>query len=155
MTTLRPVVAQREGRAGSTQGSAAVPRESRALGYLGLFSSMGTLVCCALPSLLVLFGFGTTVASLLAAAPWLVSLSRHKSWIFGASALLLAGNFFYVYRVAPRLLVERGACAPDDPDACARATRASRVLLWVSTALLVVGVSVAYVLPVVLEWLDP
>jgi len=49
------------------------------LAYLSLFTSMGTLLCCALPSLLVLVGLGATVASVLSAAPWLVTLSGHKT----------------------------------------------------------------------------
>ncbi len=34
------------------------------LGYLSLFSSLGTLLCCALPALFVLLGLGATVASI-------------------------------------------------------------------------------------------
>jgi hypothetical protein len=123
------------------------------LGYLGLFTSVGTLLCCAVPSLLVLLGLGATVASVLASAPWLVALSRHKTWVFAASALLIAGNFYYVYRLAPGLLARTGACDVDDPS-CARASRTSRGLLWMSALLLVTGFSVAYLLPVILEWMD-
>ena len=128
--------------------------ESRLLGYLGLFSSVGTLLCCALPSLFVLLGFGATVGSLLSALPWLVTLSRHKGWIFAATAILITANFYYVYRVVPRLLVQRGTCPADDPEACARATRFSRVMLWCSTVLMALGGSVAYILPMILERLD-
>jgi hypothetical protein len=124
------------------------------VGYLSLFTSLGTLLCCALPSLLVLLGLGATVASVLAAAPWLVSLSRHKEWVFAASALLIIGNFYYVYRLVPRLLAKRGVCKSDDPDACGRASRTSRGLLWVSALLLGVGFTVAYLLPAALGWLD-
>src|SRR3712207_1260914 len=108
-------------RASATAASTRV-REHRVLGYLSLFSSVGTLLCCALPSLLVLLGLGATVASVLATAPWLVALSRHKAWVFTASGLLIAGNFYYVYWLAPRLLARSGACDADDPS-CARATR--------------------------------
>ena len=137
-----------------TASTSARHGESRLLGYLGLFSSVSTLLCCGLPSLFVLLGFGATVGSLLSALPWLVTLSRHKAWIFGATALLIAANFYYVYRVVPRLLVQRGTCPADDPDACARATRFSRVLLWWSTVVMALGGSVAYILPMVLERLD-
>jgi mercuric ion transport protein len=132
----------------------AAPAEHRVLGYVGLFTSVGTLVCCALPSLLVVLGLGTTVASVLAAAPWLVTLSRHKAPVFATSALLIAGNFYYVYRLAPRLLARRGACETDDSDACLRASRTSRALLWMSAVLLVIGFSVAYLLPLVLGRMD-
>jgi mercuric ion transport protein len=138
---------------GRAEGAPPAQRENRVLGYLSLFTSVGTLLCCALPSLLVLLGLGATVASVLVSAPWLVALSRHKSWVFATSAILIACNFYYVYRLAPRLLQRSGACAIDDPT-CARATRTSRVLLWTSAVLLLIGVTVAYVLPIVLESLD-
>ncbi len=124
------------------------------LGYLALLSSVGTLVCCALPALLVLLGFGATVASLLSAAPWLVALSRQKAWVFAFAGILIANSFYYIYRIVPRLLVARGACAADDMEACRSASRGSRVLLWISTALLAIGFSVAYVLPLMLERMD-
>ena len=128
--------------------------ESRLLAYLGLFSSTGTLICCALPSLLVFLGFGASVASFLASAPWLVTLSRNKAWVFAASAIVIAGNLYYLYRMVPRALVTSGACPADDRVACARATRVSRVTLWVSVVLLVIGAVVAYALPFVLERID-
>ena len=140
-------------RAEHARSAVTPPSENRLLGYLGLFTSVGTLVCCALPSLLVLVGLGATVASVLASAPWLVTLSRHKAWVFAVSAFLIAGNFYYVYRLAPRLLARSGACDVDDPS-CARASRTSRTLLWVSALLLAAGFSVAYLLPAILERLD-
>lgn len=123
-------------------------------GYLSLFASLGTLVCCALPSLLVLVGLGATMASLLSAVPWLVTLSRHKDWVFAASGALIAANFYYQYRLAPRLLAQGGACPPGDADACARAARTSRVLLVVSTVIYGVGFATAYVVGPVLAVLD-
>jgi len=38
-------------------------RRSAVLSYFSLFTSLSTLLCCALPSLLVLFGLGASVAS--------------------------------------------------------------------------------------------
>jgi mercuric ion transport protein len=116
------------------------------LSYLSLFTSFGTLLCCALPSLFVLFGLGATVASLLSAAPWLVYLSRHKNWVFVISGLLIGGNFVYLYRIAPQLQLKRGACSPDDPAACETASRFSRVVLWTSGILYLIGCFTAYVL---------
>jgi mercuric ion transport protein len=91
---------------------------SGAFSFLSLFTSFSTLLCCALPSLFVLFGLGATVASVLSAAPWLVRLSHHKNWVFTVAGLLIGGNFLYVYRIAPELQRRRGACCADDPDAC-------------------------------------
>jgi mercuric ion transport protein len=128
-------------------------RRHTLLGYLGLFASVGTLLCCALPSMLVLLGLGATVASVLTSVPWLVAVSRYKEWVFATSALLIASNFYYVYSLAPRLLARRGACAADDPT-CARATRVSRAVLWTSVLLLLIGFTVAYALPIVLQLAD-
>lgn len=127
-------------------------RESRVFGYLSLFTSFGTLICCALPSLLVLFGLGATVASFLSAAPWVVTLSRHKAWVFAGSGTLIALNFAYVYALAPRLRAADGTCPAEDPTACGTADRVSRVVLWVSAAMYVVGFFTAYVLGPVLAW---
>jgi len=96
--------------------SIANKKSSAVLGYLSLFTSLGTLLCCALPSLLVLAGLGASVASLLSVAPWLVTLSRHKPWTFGVAGLLIAANFVSIYYIAPRL--QRQTCSPDNPDAC-------------------------------------
>ena len=123
----------------------AAPRP-RVLGYLSLFTSFSTLLCCALPSLLVLFGLGATVASFLSVAPWLVTLSRHKAWVFAASGALIALNAIYVYRIAPRMRGEFESCAPDDPTACETADRVSRAVLWTSALIYLIGFFTAYVL---------
>src|SRR6266481_785675 len=120
--------------------SATSDNRSGLLSYLSLFTSFGTLLCCALPSLLVLLGLGATVASFLSAVPWLVVLSRHKTWVFSISGLRIVGNLIYVYVVAPRLRQRGLACPSDAPDACASASRFSRILLWVSATIYAVGV---------------
>jgi mercuric ion transport protein len=43
--------------------------KSALLSYFSLFTSLSTLLCCALPSLLVLVGLGATVASVLSPIP--------------------------------------------------------------------------------------
>lgn len=123
-------------------------------GYLSLFTSLGTLLCCALPSLLVLLGFGATVASLLSAVPWLVTLSRHKMWVFAVSGALIAGNFVYLYRIAPGLQATGVACPTESPDACLTAGRLSRVLLWISAAIYALGFFTAFGLGPILASLD-
>lgn len=128
--------------------------KQNAVSYLSLFTSLGTLICCALPSLLVLFGLGATVASLLSAAPWLVTLSRHKAWVFAISGLLIATNFLYLYRIAPRLQATGAACPTDDPSACVTASRVSRIVLWVSAVIYAVGSFAAYLLGPILIRLD-
>ena len=128
-------------------------RDNPLLSFFSLFMSLGTLLCCALPSLLVLLGLGATVASLLSSAPWLVSLSRHKLWVFTLSGLLIAGNFYYVYHLAPRLQSRALACPIDDPR-CRTASRFSRVVLGISAAIWLGGFVVAFALGPILWRFD-
>src|SRR5215467_5187442 len=126
--------------------------KSSFLSYLSLFSSVGTLLCCALPSLLVLAGLGATVASTLSAFPWLVALSRHKSWTFAISGAMIAASFVYTYYVGPRLRAR--ACDPQNPEACEVASRFSKVVLWISAGLFLAGFFVAFLLGPLLTRLD-
>ncbi len=138
----------------SAIGSA--PRRLRggALSYLSLFTSVGTLLCCALPSLFVLFGLGATVASVLSEAPWLVALSHHKNWVFLVAGVLIFGSFGYLYALAPRLQAQRGACDPNDTGACRTASRFSRIVLWCSAVLYLIGCFSAYLLGPILMHFD-
>jgi mercuric ion transport protein len=123
------------------------------LNYFSLFSSFSTLVCCALPSVLVLLGMGSAVASLLSAAPWLVSLSRHKIWTFSIAGVLIAGSFLVTYVITPRHR-DGEACAADGPTPCGEANKLSRILLWGSAIIWSCGFFVAYLLGPVLERMD-
>ena len=134
---------------------APVQRAGRAalLNYFSLFSSFSTLICCALPSVLVLLGMGTTVASLLSTAPWLVSLSRHKIWTFSIAGVLIATSFVMTYLIAPRLR-QGEACNADDPTTCGEVSKISRVVLWGSAFIWSCGFFVAYLLGPILERTD-
>lgn len=129
------------------------PIGSAWLSYCSLFTSLSTLLCCALPSVLVLLGLGATVASMLSALPWLVTLSKHKPWTFGISGVLIAVSFVNMYWIVPRLT--RGeSCNAHDPTACGRASRISKVLLWTSAVIYAAGFFVAYALGPILTRLE-
>jgi mercuric ion transport protein len=127
-------------------------RRSAALSYFSLFTSLSTLLCCALPSLLVLFGLGASVASMLSFLPWLVTLSRHKVLTFSISGALIACSFLNSYYILPRL--SKRQCSPDHPDACADASKLSKILLWASAAIYAIGFLVAFLLGPLLSRLD-
>jgi mercuric ion transport protein len=124
------------------------------MNYLSLFTSVGTLLCCALPSLLVLLGMGATVASLLSAAPWLVRLSHHKPVVFSVSGVMIALGFLYTYKVAPALRGASMTCNPANPDACTRADKFSRATLWLSAILWSIGFFTAFLLGRILVAFD-
>lgn len=114
----------------------------RSWSWLLLVTTSATLTCCALPILLVTAGFGAVVASMASAAPWLISLSMYKGWVFGISAALIVASGWAVYRP--------GRACPSDPDfaaACARADKWNRRFTVLSATLWVVGFFFAFVLP--------
>ena len=106
-----------------------------------LFTSSGTLLCCALPALFVSLGAGATLASIISAVPQLIWVSRHKLFVFGlAGAMLLISG----------LLRLRPQSCPIDPRlaaACARARKFSALLYWASVAVYAVGFFFAFILP--------
>jgi hypothetical protein len=118
-------------------------RQSALSAWLSLLASSGTLVCCALPALLVMLGAGAALSGLVAAVPQIVWLSEHKGWVFGtASGLMLAGGVLqWRNRTAP---------CPLDPQlraACLRTRRWSLAVYGVSLMLLATGAAFAFVLP--------
>ena len=78
-------------------------------------------------------------SSFLSAVPWLVTLSRHKNWVFLISGALIGGNFLYVYRLAPPMQARVGACPTDAPLACNSASGMSRIVLWISGGIYCAG----------------
>lgn len=108
---------------------------------LSLFTSIGTLVCCALPALFVTLGAGAALAGLVSIAPWLVALSKYKAGTFGISAtmILLAGFMRWKSRNAP---------CPTEPEkakACSRLRKISGWLYWGAVIVWVVGFFFAYI----------
>jgi hypothetical protein len=91
---------------------------------LSLLASSSTLICCALPALMVALGAGAVLAGMISAAPWLSILSTYKVTLFiGAGVLLgLAGVMQWRARLAP---------CPADPALARACGRLRRIGVWV------------------------
>ena len=114
----------------------------RTWGWLLLFTTSGTLICCAIPITLVSLGMGAVVASMASNFPWLVTLSMYKGWVFSISGALLALSAWSVYRP--------GRSCPTDAKlaaACERADFWNRRFVWFSGAMWVIGAGAAFALP--------
>ena len=102
---------------------------------LSLFASTSTLLCCALPALLVTIGAGAAVAGIASSVPGYVWLTERKVPLFVMSGVLLAVAAGLRWR-------SRHAPCPADPTearACARLRRRSGQLLLLSVAVYAVG----------------
>lgn len=109
--------------------------------FFSLFTSLGTLVCCALPALFVTLGAGAALAGLVSNVPWLISLSEHKAWVFGIAGVLLLGTGVLRY-------VNRNAPCPADPvaaKACTRLRKISAIMYWFSVGIYLIGFFFAFV----------
>lgn len=117
--------------------------EARQAAALSLLFCSGTLICCALPALLVLLGAGSALAALLTWFPALALLSQKKALVFAlaALALLLAG--------AALARSARLPCPTDPRQAqrCRQRLRQARWLYGLSCTAFAIGFSAAFVLP--------
>jgi len=108
---------------------------------LTLFGSLSTLLCCALPALLVSLGAGAAVVGLVSTFPQLIWLSEHKVglFIFAGIMLLVSGVSRYMTRNAPCPIDAREAIA------CKKLRRISFSLFLFSLAAYTVGFFFAFV----------
>ncbi|WP_431097618.1 hypothetical protein [Polaromonas aquatica] len=111
--------------------------------WLALFASSGTLICCALPALLVAVGAGAALSSLVSAVPGIVWVSEYKAEVFAFAGLMLVASGVAQWR-------NRFAPCPVDPalrDACLRTRKASARIYLASLAVYAVGGWFAFVQP--------
>lgn len=64
-------------------------KKTKHLSLLSLFTSGGTLLCCALPALLVGLGAGAVMVSIVSNVPQIVWFSEHKLEVFVFAGLML------------------------------------------------------------------
>jgi hypothetical protein len=111
------------------------------LEVLTVLSSFGTLLCCALPALLVSVGAGAALVSVITAVPQLVWLSEHKIQLFAfaGATLFASGISTYATRRTP--------CPTDSAKAksCMRMRRLSACIFFVSLVVYAVGFFFAFV----------
>jgi hypothetical protein len=121
-------------------------KTNAAVSFLSLFTSSGTLICCALPALLVTIGAGATMAGLVTNFPQIVWLSEHKIALFIVAGVMLIAAGIMQWRA-------RSLPCPADPAlaaACTRTRRISTGIYWFSVAMYATGFFFAFIAPRVL-----
>lgn len=111
-----------------------------ALEVLTILSSFSTLLCCALPALLVSLGAGAALASVVAAVPQLVWISEHKIPLFAFAGLMLVLSGAFTYR-------NRSISCSADPvqaKSCMRLRAWSARVFYLSTAIYAIGFFFAF-----------
>jgi hypothetical protein len=116
---------------------------ARGVTWVTLATSASTLVCCALPALLVALGAGAVLASAVSAFPQLVWISEHKIEVFVLAGLMLLAAGIMQWRAKSL------PCSIDRAlsDACMRGRKFSLAVYMVSVAIFVIGGFFAFVAP--------
>jgi len=119
------------------------------LKWLTLLIAGSTLLCCALPILLVSLGLGATVASLNFNVPGLYFLAEHKVWTFSISAVLLLFLVWIIWR-------PNQSC-PNDPELakyCETSKKWNKRVFFLSVAIWLTSFFASYLLLPLREFLN-
>ena len=116
---------------------------------LSLFASSGTLICCALPALLVSIGAGAALSSFVSVFPGIVRISEYKEIVFGFAGLMLCVGGLAQWRA-------RHAPCPIDITLRRACLKTRRISLWLylsSLALFFFGGWFAFIQPFLADYL--
>ncbi len=120
-------------------------KKTKAASVLSLFTSGGTLICCALPALLVCIGAGAAMSTLISNVPQLVWFSEHKLGVFSFATLMLIVSGIMQWRA-------RSLPCPVEPALAATctATRKTSFRVYVFSVLIfLVGGFFAFITPLI------
>jgi len=128
-----------------TKKTTEIKGKPKTWGPLLLFVSLPTLLCCALPIVLVSLGMGSVVASLYSNNLVLQWLGLNSPITFGVSAFILLIAAYFLFR--------SGRACPTDPalaKACANAHKWNVRGFILATIAWCIGAITAFILPIFL-----
>ena len=117
--------------------------KTKHLSYLSLFTSGGTLICCALPALLVGLGAGAVMVSLVSSVPQIVWFSEHKLGVFIFAGVMLSISGFLQWRA-------RSLPCPSDKvlaELCNKTRVNSLRVYYFSVTVFLIGGFMAFIAP--------
>ena len=123
--------------------------KEKVLRFLALFTSTGTLLCCALPAALAALAGGAAISAYVSIFPWVIPLSRHKAWIFIVAGVMIAISGIFTLRPHGKL-----ACAVTGGKGCKEAGLFSKWVFWIAVSIFAVGAFMTYGIVPLLEWLE-
>lgn len=94
--------------------------------FLGLFSSLSTIFCCALPIILVTLGMGASFAAITANVPGIIWLAQHSLGVFIFATIMLSVSGYFIF-------IKPQSC-PIDPELAKLCTRSKKISKWVWSA---------------------
>jgi len=120
--------------------------KTKHLSLLSLFSSGGTLICCALPALLVSLGAGAVMASVVSSVPQIVWFSEHKLGVFIFAGMMLSISGFLQWKA-------RSLPCPSDKELAelCNKTRVNSLRIYIfSVSVFLIGGFMAFLAPLLI-----
>ena len=117
--------------------------KTKHLSLLSLFTSGGTLICCALPALFVSLGAGAVMASVVTSVPQIVWFSEHKLGVFIFAGVMLSISGFLQWKA-------RSLPCPSDKELaelCNKTRVNSLRVYFFSVCVFLIGGFMAFVAP--------
>jgi len=111
------------------------------LSFFGLFTSISTILCCALPIILVTLGMGAVFANLTASLPFITWLAERSLYLFTiATNLLLIGGYF--------IFIKPQTCPADKKlaEICNKTKKFNKIVWWMSVIILATSFFFKYIL---------
>ena len=122
-------------------------KSNKLVNYLALFTSTGTIFCCALPALLVSIGAGAALGSLISIFPQLIILSTYKIPIFiGAFIMLIISGIMQNHSRFEPCPVDKKLAAT-----CMQARKVSMVIYFASVGIFLIGLLFAFIIPFLMK----
>ena len=111
------------------------------LPFFGLFASISTILCCALPIILVTLGMGAVFASLTASLPFITWLAKRSTYLFAMATILLLISGYFIF-IKPQI------CPSDKKlaEICNKTKKFNKIIWWVSVIILAISFFFKYIL---------
>ena len=113
--------------------------KEKIVNFMALFTSTGTLLCCALPAAIAAVAGGAAVGAYVSYFPWIIPLSRHKGELFLVAGIMISVSGLFTLRPQSKL-----ACAITGGKGCEVAGKFSKTMFWVAAVVYVVGAFMSY-----------
>ncbi len=116
------------------------------LPFFGLFTSISTILCCALPIILVTLGMGAVFASLTATFPFVTWLAERSIYLFTIAAILLLIGGYFIF-IKPQI------CPADKnlADICSKTKKFNKIVWLLSVIILAISFFFKYILILIIS----
>lgn len=111
------------------------------LPFFGLFTSISTILCCALPIILVTLGMGAVFANLTASFPAITWLATKAIYLFVITTIIVLISGYFIF-------IKPQTCPSDKKlaDICKKSKKFNKVIWYLSVIIVIISFFFKYIL---------